>query len=396
MANPEHQKILNRGVAAWNTWRKETPLVRPDLNGHILQHSLRFDMSSTRDLMDSVIGGAEERRECYEALKNGSIYRDSYWRDCWSIQDLRRINFENLDLTGAHLIFADLSEADLRNATLQQANLQHTVLKDANLTNANLEGAVLENTTFANTDLTRAKGLLSCRHIRPSPVDPATVHKSANLPQDFLLACGLSILDIRIAEISKPGLAVAQVAEIAENIRKLAEQPIQCTSCFISYSSEDTDFADRLYDDLRKKKIPCWFAPHHIRGGKKVYEQIEAAIRSDRVLLVLSEYSMKSEWVKTEIASARRREVLENRPVLFPIRLVSYEAIKKWESFDADIGRDSAKEVREYHIPDFSNWRNRVAYEEAFQRLLDDLSGAMGSSATSSTSAGSPITDNAS
>jgi hypothetical protein len=59
--------------------------------------------------------------------------------------------------------------------------------------------------------------------------------------------------------------------------------------------------------------------------------------------------------------------------VLIPIRLISFEAIKKWESFDADTGRDYAKEVREYFIPDFSNWRDRGAYEKALQRLLDDL-----------------------
>jgi hypothetical protein len=374
MANPKHEEILNRGVAAWNTWRKENPLVRPDLNGHLLQHQLRFDMRyGTRDLMDWM-SGTEEARKCYQALQDGSIYHDSYWEDCWRIQDLRGINFENADLTEAKLILADLSEADLKNADLGGANLQRTVLKDASLTNANLERAVLGNTKFTSTDLTRAKGLLSCRHIDPSPVDAATVHKSANLPQDFLLACGLSILDIRTAEISKPGLEAVQVAEIADNILKLVEQPFQCPSCFISYSTEDIDFADQLYDDLRKKRVPCWFAPHDIRGGKKIYEQVDAAIRRfDRVLLVLSEHSMKSEWVKTEIANARNREILEKRQVLFPIRLVSFEAIRKWECFDADIGKDSAREVREYFIPDFSKWRDRVAYEKAFQRLLDDL-----------------------
>ena len=59
--------------------------------------------------------------------------------------------------------------------------------------------------------------------------------------------------------------------------------------------------------------------------------------------------------------------------MLFPIRLVSFEAIRKWECFDADIGKDSAREVREYFVPDFSKWRDRVAYEKTFERLLDDL-----------------------
>jgi 3-methyladenine DNA glycosylase AlkD len=82
---------------------------------------------------------------------------------------------------------------------------------------------------------------------------------------------------------------------------------------------------------------------------------------------------MNSEWVKTEIAKARQREVREQRKVLFPVRLVSFETIRNWVCFDVDTGKDSAREIREYFISDFSNWKNCDAYQEAFQRLLRDL-----------------------
>jgi hypothetical protein len=36
-------------------------------------------------------------------------------------------------------------------------------------------------------------------------------------------------------------------------------------------------------------------------------------------------------------------------------------------------GKDSAREIREYFIPDFSNWKNHDSYQEAFQRLISDL-----------------------
>ncbi len=32
-----------------------------------------------------------------------------------------------------------------------------------------------------------------------------------------------------------------------------------------------------------------------------------------------------------------------------------------------------AKEVREYFIPDFSDWKSHDSYQQAFQRLLRDL-----------------------
>jgi len=120
--------------------------------------------------------------------------------------------------------------------------------------------------------------------------------------------------------------------------------------------------------------VRCWFAPHDVQGGKKLHEQIDEAIRlHDKLLLILSPHSVESERVKTEIAKARKREVRDQRRVLFPIRLSPFETLRDWECFDADTGKDSAREIREYFIPDFSNWTSHDSYQEAFQRLIGDL-----------------------
>jgi hypothetical protein len=66
-------------------------------------------------------------------------------------------------------------------------------------------------------------------------------------------------------------------------------------------------------------------------------------------------------------------EIREGRRVLFTIRLVGYEEVRAWECFDADSGKDLARHVREYFIPDFSNWADPSSYQKAFQRLLRDL-----------------------
>jgi hypothetical protein len=68
----------------------------------------------------------------------------------------------------------------------------------------------------------------------------------------------------------------------------------------------------------------------------------------------------------------RKRERNEGRQVLFSIRLVDFETIRNWECVDAD-GSDSAHEVREYFVPDFSRWKDHDAFEAAFARLLKDL-----------------------
>ena len=81
---------------------------------------------------------------------------------------------------------------------------------------------------------------------------------------------------------------------------------------------------------------------YEMKGGRKLHEQIDEAIRlHDRLLLILSKDSegpdserrvgsMSSEWVKVEIRKARQREIKEGKRVLFPIRLVSYEALRDW------------------------------------------------------------------
>jgi len=120
--------------------------------------------------------------------------------------------------------------------------------------------------------------------------------------------------------------------------------------------------------------VRCWVAPHDIKGGGKIHEQIDEAIRlHDRLLLILSEHSMSSEWVKTEMAKACKRETREGKWVLFPVRLVGFERLRDWESFDADTGKDSAREIREYFIPDFSRWKEHDSYQAGLGRLVGDL-----------------------
>src|SRR5262249_16383184 len=133
-------------------------------------------------------------------------------------------------------------------------------------------------------------------------------------------------------------------------------------------------FAQRLHSRMQQEHLRVWFAPEDMEGGKKLHEQIFDAIRvHDKLLLVLSEHSMNSEWVATEIRRARIREREENRQILFPIRVVAWDKIAGWECFDADSGKDLAVEIREYYIPDFSNWKEHDKFEAEFAKLLKSL-----------------------
>jgi len=209
---------------------------------------------------------------------------------------------------------------------------------------------------FADVDLTSVEGLLTVEHTGPSTIGTDTLRRCrGRVPREFLLGAGISDSLIEHAFPSNGGAS-------------------QFHSCFISYSTRDQGFGDRLYADLQNNGVRCWFAPHDIQGGKKLREQIGAAIRDyDRLLLILSDASMNSEWVNTEIANARQREIREKRRMLFPISLVPFDRVKEWKAFDADTGKDSAREIREYFIPDFSDWKDHDNYQQAFQKLLRDL-----------------------
>jgi len=333
MANPEHLAILKQGAEVWNRWRKHSYGIVPDLED--------------ADIIGETFGADLRGIDLHCALLSHANFS--------------RSNLRSADFSRADLSFADLTVADLRRADFRNANMRGVLLRRADLTGAELGGSdfaesTIGSTVFGDVDLSGIKGLELCLHVRPSTIGIDTLLRSNGaIPESFLRGAGIPDGVINYA-------------------RSLSAKAIEFLSVFISYSTLDQSFADRLYVDLQISGVRCWFAPHNIQGGKKIHEQIDEAIRFyDRLLLILSDASMNSEWVRTEVANARQREIREKRQMLFPISLVPYDRIKEWKAFDADTGKDSAREIREYFIPDFSDWKDHDSYQTAFQRLLKDL-----------------------
>lgn len=256
------------------------------------------------------------------------------------------------DLIDADLLKADLAGygahgANLYRANLRGANLLGTNLHGVNLRDANLGWTRLGFTLFGNTNLTGARGLDTCQHLGPSVVDYQTLSKSWPLSIVFLRGCGLP-------------------ETLIEYLPSLLSQPIQFYSCFISYSTKDQDFADRLYADLQVRGVRCWFAPKDLKIGDRFRQRIEDAIRlHDKLLLVLSKDSVQSDWVREEVESCLERERREERVVLFPIRLD--EAIMDVEEAWA------ASIRRQRHIGDLRRWKEHDVYQQVLERLLRDL-----------------------
>lgn len=88
---------------------------------------------------------------------------------------------------------------------------------------------------------------------------------------------------------------------------------------------------------------------------------------------MLSEASLQSEWAMEELRKGFKAERAGGKRKLFPVRLTDYETLQGWECRDSASGKDPAEEVRQYFIPDFSNWKIHDDFEPAFARLLKDL-----------------------
>ncbi len=150
MASDTHLARLKEGAAAWNRWRREEPLVRPDLQG--------LTLSLAQKQWGETSGGPINLAQ--------SMMREA---------DLRYATLIDADLAGATLVGADLSGARLRNANLRNANLAH-----ARFDNADLAGAHLAGATLSGADLSGA------RNLSLSQIEAAEGDAKTQLPQKLL------------------------------------------------------------------------------------------------------------------------------------------------------------------------------------------------------------------
>ena len=369
MANKAHVEIIAHGSVAWNYWRRKNSAVVPDLRDaelpgvNLANVNLRKANLRSADLSGANLSGADlsAAQLKYVDLRNANLSEALLFEASLNLARLRGANFRRANLTDVDLEDANLDSALFCGAKLIRANLCEADLRSADfngadLAEANLTGAQVGNTAFGSVDLTVVKGLDSLIHSGPSTI-------------------GIDTLFMSHGKIAEVFLREAGVPEdFITLIPSIVGRAIEFYSCFISHSHQDREFSHRLHSRMRRENLRVWYAPEDIKGGRKLHEEIFSAIQiHDKLLLVLSEASMKSEWVTTEIRRARKVEREENRRKLFPIRLVDFEAIQKWECFDADGGKDLAIELREYYIPDFSNWKDHDVFEVEFAKLLRDL-----------------------
>ena len=187
------------------------------------------------------------------------------------------------------------------------------------------------------------------------------------IPESFLRGCGLTDWEIEAAKLHAPDLTPQQVTDILYEIDSIrGESPILVNPLFISYAHSDTAFVEVLEGNLEDKRIRYWRDVHDLKAGR-LEPQIEKAIQlNPTFLLVLSERSVESDWVRFEAQKARELEKELGRDVLCPVALDDSWKTCSWPG-------PLRQQIEDYCIVDFSEWQNPEGFTEPFKRLIEGL-----------------------
>ena len=91
---------------------------------------------------------------------------------------------------------------------------------------------------------------------------------------------------------------------------------------FISHSSKDHDFIMLLAEKLKKDFIDVWIDDWELQAGDSIVQKIGEGIRkSSFFIIVLSKYSIKSNWVLRELNSTLMRQLTKDDVKILPILL---------------------------------------------------------------------------
>lgn len=277
--------------------------------------------------------------------------------------DLSRIRLSDgslveAKLDGARLDGAVLARSRLDRASLVGASLVETIVVNCSLKGANFQYATFDEAVLSNLDLSECLGLETVRHRAPSDLGISCLVRSrVRIPEEFLRGSGV------------PEPLIMHLPSILQSIN-----PVSVSSCYLSYSIKDQEFADRLYQDLRDAGIRCWYAPAELEPRHQTVHEFGEAVRIlDKQIVVISSHSLNSPWVEQEVQKAMERERTEGRSILFAIRIdhAIYESRRRW----------ARKLLQTHFIGDFED-RDPAAYKQAVSHLIRGLSLSLASEAS--------------
>lgn len=123
---------------------------------------------------------------------------------------------------------------------------------------------------------------------------------------------------------------------------------------FISYSSLDSEFVEKLAADLKSQDIKVWLDKWDIELGANVTEDISNGLEESRFLLVvITKNSLKSKWVKEEWTNKYNDEIESGKIMVIPM---------------------IAGEIKDEELPGLLRGKNRLNLEVGYEAEVHRLS----------------------
>jgi len=130
---------------------------------------------------------------------------------------------------------------------------------------------------------------------------------------------------------------------------------------FLSYSSADRTFVEKLARDLSRSGITLWYDQWMMRPGDKLRDKINRGIRNCRYFgVVISDTSLNSRWIQNELDSAMIRFNEDSDVEIIPILI------------DNTMAKQLPADLRGFVYADFRHL-NADRYFEELGKLIDEL-----------------------
>ncbi len=144
-------------------------------------------------------------------------------------------------------------------------------------------------------------------------------------------------------------------------------------SLFLSHTSFDKPFVEKLAKDLQRIGVNVWYDKWEIKVGDSITWKIEEGIRENEYLaIVLSPEALNSEWVKSELGAAWVKQLKIKKIFLLPILyrdcdIPLFLSDRKYADFRLDYNQGfielaSVLGIKNTETLSVDNWRKFTKY----------------------------------
>jgi hypothetical protein len=123
---------------------------------------------------------------------------------------------------------------------------------------------------------------------------------------------------------------------------------------------------DALCKRLAERGIRYWCDIHDAKAGRLERQTDRVTRQNLKVVVILSEQSMQSDWVEREITDIKKLEKEIGHVVLCAVALDDGWKSGRWP-------KRVMEQIMGYNVLDFSGWRDRSRFADTFQSLIDGL-----------------------